>query len=658
MRRVGIRWRTVALTLITLIVGGILSIIVFPAASTPTSPITLHYTNIPTTSPSRGAAIAAMEQLTNPSDILSAQNLPITLGTSNLPSQDPVVRYMQTLSNASSTMQQTETDLRLAQGLASSGDVKGASTVVNRLVALRNETGTLINTLYNLLDLIKSEPNVNQAQVQLIRQRLDEFRRSYIEYSVEIDQLRAQVNPRMVSLSISASSPSVFVNQPLMISGSLQTHNGTAMAQRNVTITWGVDSISTLTDIEGSYNATIIFRPGYPNGTATIGASFNPVGIDAQQFVTTNATALTQVEYYPTQIFAEASPTMALPLDPVSVTGRLTAAGDTPLANRTVAFLLDDNNLGGVETENDGTFIFNYQVPTSATDGDHTLHVQFMPRAEIFGASAVELPLIVQRDQMVISTTPFLKAILSGFGMKSTGTVFFVQNSNSHQGTLRGNVTIMLDGVPSASSVVSDDGTFSLNLPIPLNVNFGLHSVELVYVPADPRMGTAVKTDQVYVYNTPYVALMASAAVLAPQLILALRRKRRASAVALPQGVTGPSEEPLIVVGEVKVPMSMSDWNSGLKVAQAEKDASRKIVMCYRLVQNLIGSKLNEYLDNTETHWEFYKRVVNLKPRLIPDLRRITELFEIAEYSQFTMRVSEGNEVLGRLLIIRDADLP
>ena len=117
-----------------------------------------NYSNAQISRPSREAAIAAMEQLTSPSDILSAQGLQFTLGTSNLPSQDPVVRYMQALANFSSSIRQIQSGVQVAQALASSGNDNEALLVVNRLGGLRNETGTLIATMYSTLGLVQSEP--------------------------------------------------------------------------------------------------------------------------------------------------------------------------------------------------------------------------------------------------------------------------------------------------------------------------------------------------------------------------------------------------------------------------------------------------------------------------------------------------------------------
>ncbi len=620
-----------------------------PTASAPAA----QYSAIQVSSPSRNAAIAAIEQLTSPNEIIASQSLPIVLGTSNLPSQDPVTKYLQALSNFASNIQQIKSGLQTAEALASSGNQNEALPIVDHLAGLENQTGTLLDTLYSLLNQIQSEPKVDLSRIQTIKQRLEGLGRIYVEYAIEIDQLKSEITPKTVSLDISLSNATVYVTEPLVVTGSLLTRNGTAMAQRNITITWAGIHLTVPTDSNGTYKATVAFPLGYPNGTAIVGASFHPVGPDANLFVTTDASALTQLEYYPTEITAQASSQLALPLESVSVIGTLTTATGTPLENRTLHILLDNDVVGDIDTTTNGTYVFTLHVPPSIPDGNHTLAVSFVPAAEIYAPAIASLPLAVQREPIAITAVLAASVPLSGTTLRVTGAVSFAKTA-VNQGTFRGNATVLFDGVRYGSSTVGDDGVFSLNVPIPLGASFGPHSVEVVYVPVDPQIDTSTQTIQVYVYNSEFVAVAVIAAVLAPELVIAGRKRRRAR--RLKSEVIEVPEEPLTVFRELKPPMTTIEWDSALWIAQVERDPSRKVVMCYRLGRNLIANKFNESIDDSETHLEFCSRVVTLKPLLGPDLKRLVELFEFAEYSQFKASVYEGNEALERLLKIRDAD--
>jgi len=645
--------RTLALALLILIIGGVLlAAVIRGTVTSPAGGALERYSNVPVSKPSRDAAIAAMEQLTNPSEIISPQGIQVTLGTSNLPSQDPVLKYLQTLANFSANLQEIRLGLGVAQTSVTSGNQNNAIMTLNHLVALRNETGTLIDALYSTLNSVQTEPNVNQNQIQDIRQRIDGLRRIYIEYSIEIDQLKAQLNPRTASLSISTPNNTVSVGQPLRVNGRLQMRNGTVLPMRNVTIAWSTNRTTTVTDSNGTYTASIAFLPGASSGPTLIAASFQPNGPDAVMFVPTSASTVIQLVYYPTRLDAEISPRLALPLDTVSVTGNLTTLPGIPLENRTLHLQLDNSPIGNVTTETGGFFLYTFQVPSTVLNGNHTLQVSFSPNMEIFAPSTSTAPLIVQRELVNLQAKPSPSNLLSGFTSTVSGVVTF--SNKTSVGTFHGNVTVLLDGVPYGSSTVGDDGTFSLGLPIPLSASFGKHSVAIVYVPVDPRIDSATNAVPIYVYNTLILAIVAAVAVLGPQPLLIARRRRTRR---VKSQVTAPSyEEPMALLEEVQARPTLLDWEGGLRALGEEMNASGKIVICYRLAQIFFSKQLNEGVRDTETHWELYRRIVGLNPGLEGDLRALVELFELAEYSLFRIRASQGDEAESRFLKIREAN--
>jgi hypothetical protein len=646
--------RTLALALLILIIGGVLlAAVIRGTVVTPQGGTLEHYASAPVSKPSRDAAIAAMEQLTNPGEVISPQGLQVTLGTSNLPSQDPVVKYLQTLANFSANLQEIRSGLQVAQTSVTSGDQNNAIMTLNHLVAVRNETGTLIDTLYRTLNSVQTEPNVNQNQIQDIKQRVDELRRIYIEYSIEIDQLKAELNPRTASLSISTQNNTVFVEQPLRVNGRLQMRNGTVLPMRNVTITWSTNRTTTVTDSNGTYAASIDFLPGAFSGPTVIAASFQPNGSDAAQFVPTSASAVIQLVYYPTRLDAKISPRLALPLDTVSVTGNLTTLPGIPLENRSLHIQLDNSPIGNVTTETGGVFLYTFQVPSTVLNGNHSLQVSFSPNAEIFAPSTSTTPLIVQRETVNLQAKPSPSSLLSGFTSTVNGVVTF--SNKTSLGTFHGNVTVLLDGVPYGSSTVGDDGAFSIRLPVPLSASFGRHSVDIVYVPFDPRVDSATNAMPIYVYNTLILAIVAAVAVFGPQPLLIARRRRRTRRVKS-QVTALSSEEAMAFLEEVEARPPLLDWEGGLRALGEEMNASRKIAICYRLAQIFFSKQLNERVRDTETHWELYRRIVGLNPRLEGDLKSLAELFELAEYSPFRIRASQGDEAERRFLKIREAN--
>ena len=305
-----------------------------------------RYSNALVSNPSSAAALAAMQQLTSPGTVLNPKSLQVSLGTSNLPSQDPITKYLRTLSNVSSNLQQMQSGLQTAQTSLASGNTPATTTEINHLLGLRNQTGSLINTLYTLLGQVQSQHNVDPNQVQDIRQRIGELQRLYVEYSLEINQLNSEITPRTVLLNIAPSNSTVLVDTALQVDGHLQTHNGTILPQRNVTITWGSNATTILTDSNGHFNASVIFPPGYSSGLTFIQASFLPSGPDAPLYVPTKTSTVVQVIYPPTQIISQIFPELALPLDSVNVNGNLTTLTGGPLENRTLRIQLDNSPIG------------------------------------------------------------------------------------------------------------------------------------------------------------------------------------------------------------------------------------------------------------------------------------------------------------------------
>jgi hypothetical protein len=598
-----------------------------------------------------------MEQLTSPGTILTPQSLHVTLGTSNLPSQDPITKYLRALSNVSSNLQQMQSGLQAAQTSLASGNTPSTTAQVNHLLALRNQTGTLINTLYTLLSQVQTQHNVDPSQVQDIRQRIGELQRLYVEDSLEIDQLNVEITPRTVLLNIALSNSTVLVDTALQVHGNLQAHNGTILPQRNVTITWGSNATTVPTDSNGRFIDTIVFPSGYSSGLTFIQASFQPQGPDASQFIPTKTSTIVQVIYPPTQITSTIFPKSALPLDSVSVNGSLTTLTGKPLQNQTLRIQFDNSPVGDVSSDINGNFLFTFQVPGTTANGKHTLQVLFQPVSEILAPSNSTLTLAVQRETTKIQTASATANVLSGMGLTVRGVVAFNNSATNSQGTLSGNATALLDGIPVANSRIADNGAFSLTVPIPFTSSFGGHSVEIVYSADDPRVNTAVAIIPLRVYDTPII--LAVTAALASGVFVVRRRGRRAGRVTteLSEG-SGELGIPVggALPGAAPFRTTQLDWEDALKAIGAEKNATKKIIMCYRVARTFVSNQLNERRKESETHLEFYRHVVESRPWTKDDLRRLVDLFELAEYSPYEIVASEGIQAEKRLKRIHDGE--
>lgn len=652
-----INWHGLALGLLILIVGGsVFFVATSEIGGAPTSGLGSRYSNSPVSKPSSEAALAAMEQLTNPGYIPNSKSLQVSLGTSNLPSQDPIVQYLRALSNVSSNLQQMRVGLQATQTSLASGNTPATTAEVNHLLALRNQTGSLINTLYTLLGQVQSQHHVDPTQVRNIRQRIDELQRVYVEYSLEIDGLKVEITPRTVLLDFALSNSTVLIDTSVLVDGHLYTHNGTILPQRNVTITWASNDTTVLTDSNGQFTDTIVFPPGFSSGLTFIQASFQPKGPDAALYILTKTSTVVQVIYPPTRIVSEVSPESVLPLDSVNVNGSLTTLNGEPLQNRTLRFQLDNSPLGNVSSDINGNFLFTFQVPGATPDGAHNLQILFEPGSEILAPSNSTLYFAVQREAAKIQTGSVTANVLSGLGLTVRGVVAFNNSATNSQGTLAGNATALFDGIPVAYSKIADDGSFSLMVSIPFTSSFGRHLVEIVYASDDPRVDTAISIIPIRVYNTPVI--IAVSVALASSIIVVRRRGRRVGRLTT-ELIGEITEEPTVSVGEA-LPRSLPfrtmslDWEDTLRAIDAEKNASKRIIMCYRVAQTFVSNQLKERLKESETHMEFYRRVVESRPWTKNDLRVLVDLFELAEYSPYEIAASEGIQAQKRLKKIHE----
>ncbi len=65
-------------------------------------------------------------------------------------------------------------------------------------------------------------------------------------------------------------------------------------------------------------------------------------------------------------------------------------------------------------------------------------------------------------------------------------------------------------------------------------------------------------------------------------------------------------------------------------------------------------NQLNERPKESETHREFYRHVVELRPWIEDDLSVLVDLFELSAYSPYEIVASEGTQAENRLKKIHD----
>jgi hypothetical protein len=567
-------------------------------------------------------------------------------GLSQSPTQnDTLGQYVGTLLNFSTTMNEIQTKIADANSSLASGNMRQASSDFQQLTNLRDEAKSLLQSLLVLIDRITVQHGINSTAQQ---QKLSEYGTLLQTYSGEIDQvgvsLKEQEGYILTALTLNASKPLVFINQSLAVGGFLKDQNGTALSKRSVRISWGIgQNILTQTDLKGKFREGISFPIGFSAGLATIEADFTPVSNDTKIYLPSSTVIYVEVAYQPSRVVAEIFSTNLRPLDTASVEGNLSTQNGDPLKSKRITVQIDETNIGNITTGSGGSFSFAFSVPQTLNNGTHVLTITFPASGESFAPSNATLPFVVEiiGTRSMISTTR--NSLFSGTSLPVNGSITYVNNT-AVTGT---NVTILFDEVPYTNVTVGDDGSFHAVIQVPIWTFFGVHSVAAKYESNIPWVQSSEAVANVFVYTTPLVIVAAvSISAATPAGVYLSRRSRRRT--PLPPVVL---PEPVVVQQPAREGLSPEDLISAIK---AENLPAARIRKSYMFAQTIINQEIGASSRIGETHWEYYSRVTKTVPQISDTLKRLTELYELAEYTSHSIDPAQSREASEILLELRE----
>jgi len=559
-------------------------------------------------------------------------------------SGDPLREYLRAVSEFSGNMTEIEAKVNDARASLASGDVQRARATLDQLERLRDDTRPLLISLPSLLDHVEDYYKVN-ASTQ--RAKVSEFKIVFSEYSDEITALENELQQNLVrtTLTLSSSKQQVFVEEGLLVQGVLQMQNGTALVGRNITLSWNQNmTLTKTTDFSGRFEADLSFPIGTKAGSNAIEAKFAPQGSDSSEYRACSAMVEVQVAYRPSVIEAETKPTTAKPLDPVEVSGVLLGQANIPLENRTIEASFDNASVGNAVTDAKGYFLFGFQVPKTAGNGTHSVTVAFAPMLDLYSGSNVTLMLSVELYTTRTEISVDRAAVLSGSMLTVNGTVMLADGTAWRYGR----VHVYLDDSLLSNAVVMEHGAFLLAVQVPPNASFGSHTIRVQYSPDEVCVEGSEVVVHVYVYNT-LVLLIAVAGVAAASSLggYAIVRSRLAKKTPSPE-LPGPP--PTVALP----PREEYSTESLTATIQAEHDDDAKVRRCFRLAQSLLEQLVGEPPRESETHWEYFSRIVSKSPGLADPLGQLVELYELAEYSPFPIGTDQSREAMEILLRLRE----
>jgi hypothetical protein len=567
-------------------------------------------------------------------------------GVTHFPGQsDPLGEYIGTLLNFSTKMDEIHAKLEDARLSLASGNARKAAVDLEQLTKLRDEAKPLLISLTVLLDDLTVKYGIDSTVQQ---QKVNEFGALFQTYSEEINKLGAELKAQegfvLTTLSLNASRRVVFINESISVYGFLKNQNGTALPGRNVTITWGVNqTVLRRADLRGRFEANISFPIGFSSGLAWVGADFAPQGKDNKVYLPSTALLHIEVAYRPSSIAAEMSPASVRPSDYATVKGNLSTAQSMPLEFRTIMVHVDGTLLGNTTTDNTGSFWYVFSVPITLSNGTHVVTAAFPARGEAFAPSNATLPFVVEilGTRCLISTDR--SSLFSGMSLVVNGSVAYV-NGTAPTGS---NVTILLDGTAYTNATIRDDGSFVSVIQLPIWAAFGSHSIRAKYLSDLPWVKGSEAVAGVFIYNTPLIIFAAVSIPAASSLGFYLFRRRKRTVVLAPVALP----EPVALEKPARVELSPEDLISAIK---AENAPAARIRKSYFFAQAVMNQMIGESPRTGETHWEYFSRITKLVPRINDALKRLVELYELAEYGPYPIEAAQSREATEILLELRE----
>jgi len=458
-------------------------------------------------------------------------------------------------------------------------------------------------------------------------------------------------SPVGTTLALNASRTDVFIGEDLLVYGSLETQNGSVLIGRRVTITFGDNFAAASTDSDGKFNATISFPVGYPAGPTAIEAAFDPGAADSGIYLSSRSSLLIQVSYHPSGLEAEIYPKNVRPLDTVQVIGRLWSVPvNESLKSKMIVIRFDSAFVGNTTTNSTGQFRFGFSIPSNVSSGVHNVTAVFPAIGDGYAPSNATLPLNIELLEAPASFSVDRTSLFSGMSVTIQGTVTLANGTVWKYGQAK----VYLDGSLSATEMPNAEGAFSSTVQLPIGTNFGWHALKVKYIPDEPSISGSEATVPVFILNTPLITIASGVVIgLLSLSVYRVIKKRRPPVLAAPTLVQLPViEKP----SPEAYPPEMGEYSAeGLtSMIEAEHDHAAKVRRSYRLAQAMLGKKLDEEPHESETHWEYFHRVTKKAPNVEDSFKRLSELFELAEYSQTPMGRAQSEEATKLLLRVRE----
>ena len=222
---------------------------------------------------------------------------------------------------------------------------------------------------------------------------------------------------------------------------------------------------------------------------------------DAQLRVDQAAVVIQQREFTATRLTVETNRTAVSVSEPASVSGRLTTANGTPVANGVIRIRMGTDRVTA-RTDQNGTFAATYR-PLLASTAASDLTVAYEPAgADLYLPTTRTVPLsIAERANTSVTLTEATETVAFDQSVRANGTV---QVDGAPEGAIGGiPVVLAVDDRRLATAETGPDGAFEVDGVLPADVPPGETNIEVAIDRRDAAIERSAAADALTVRSTP-----------------------------------------------------------------------------------------------------------------------------------------------------------
>ncbi|WP_277552304.1 hypothetical protein [Halobaculum limi] len=549
---------------------------------------------------------------------------------------EQAIQNQQEFINRTQSYRETKAEYEEAVANGNETRARELARELNQIAAQVNESEGNVSRSYTA---VQNQTGANlsreETSVQEVGQNITSDAASVVQATFIQTRLSAEIDRTSIS----------FLN-PVALTGTLQTGNGTAVANQSVTLSVGGQQLTTQTDSTGSFS--VEYRPVLIDVNATtLNVSYQPSNgsVYLGNSTTVPVTGVEQVVVEQTVT----GPDSAGFGETVTISGQIDAEG-VPVGDVPVRIMAGDVRLGTVRTNESGVYSLTTTLPANVSSGSQSITASI----PLTGRAVAGQP--VQTTVQISETATELD--LDTAVNSTTGTVSGALTTTSGAPLPNQQLDVLVDGTVVTTVETNSEGQFATTVARPL-ANTTRATVTIRYDSAGTNLGdsqarsvlewegetdgqsgllqTLVANQSVVVVGGIGVLVLASGA----GLLFLIRDEDQVAAVG--DSTNGPTENGPAVSDSVD-DSSVTDRVDAL-TQHLDDDPTAAVTLAFTLVRTQLAESTN--VDNALTHREFLRKCQrSVSAEQFTQLEALTDMYERAAFRSTPISDEEAQDVV------------